>query len=45
MQRDKNANPIVSFTRVWRIVERVTVTFSVLLVIGTIGYLSVYALA
>lgn len=42
--RDKNANPIVSFQRAWRIVERVAMTVSVLLVAGTVGYLSLHAL-
>lgn len=44
MQQDKKANPIAAFQRVWRIVERVTMTISVLLVAGTVGYLSLHAL-
>lgn len=44
IQRDKGANPIVAFQRVWRIVERVAMTVSALLVAGTVGYLSLHAL-
>ncbi|MBX5437550.1 MAG: hypothetical protein IRZ33_10095 [Alicyclobacillaceae bacterium] len=38
-------NPIAAFERVWKIAEKVTLSLSLALVIGTIGYLSVWALA
>ncbi|MCL6549123.1 MAG: hypothetical protein K6T30_09480 [Alicyclobacillus sp.] len=40
-----DTNPIAAFERVWRIAEKVTLSVSLMLVIGTIGYLSVWALA
>jgi hypothetical protein len=43
MQRE-NQNPIKVLERVWSILETVTLTGSVLLVIGTVGYLSVLKL-
>lgn len=38
-------NPIAAFNRVWRVAERITMSLSILLVFGTIGYLSLRALA
>lgn len=38
-------NPIAKFDFVWRIAERVSVSLSILLVLGTVGYLSVHVLA
>lgn len=45
MQQEKSTNPIVAFQRVWRVVEKVTMTISVLVVVATVGYLSVHVLA
>ncbi len=38
-------SPIAKFRRVWMIAEKVSVSVSILLVICTIGYLSMHALA
>lgn len=42
---DDSRSPIVKFTRVWLVAEKISVSLSILLVICTIGYLSVHALA
>lgn len=37
-------SPFVKLTRVWKVAEKVSVSLSILLVLGTLGYLSVHAL-
>ncbi|MDQ0191021.1 hypothetical protein JI721_14680 [Alicyclobacillus cycloheptanicus] len=37
-------NPLSKLVRVWKVAERISVSLSILLVLGTVGYLSVHAL-
>ncbi|WP_157076311.1 hypothetical protein [Alicyclobacillus kakegawensis] len=38
-------NPLVSFERFWKIAEKITLVCSFALVFGTVGYVSLHALA
>lgn len=40
----KERSPIDSFVRTWRLVERIAMSVSVLLVASTVGYVSLHAL-
>ena len=40
----KEHSPIDSFVRTWRLVERIAMSLSVLLVASTVGYVSLHAL-
>lgn len=43
--RNQNFNPLVSFERVWHVAERITMTTALIVVFGTMGFVSVHALA
>lgn len=43
--RNQLFNPLAGFEKVWRIAERVTVTTALVVVFGTIGFVSIHALA
>lgn len=45
VREDVGYSPIAKLQRVWMIAEKVSVSASILLVVCTIGYLSMHALA
>gem|GEM_PF-5109573 len=45
MKNEDTRNPVQSFLQVWKVFEKLAVLFSAALVIGTVGYVSIYALA
>ncbi|GMA52281.1 hypothetical protein GCM10025857_36380 [Alicyclobacillus contaminans] len=45
MQTPDKINPMAHFERIWRIGERIAVLAAVMIVSGTIGYVSIHALA
>lgn len=41
----ESPNPVAHFSKAWRILERIAVSLSLVVVLGTIGYVSIYKLA
>jgi hypothetical protein len=43
--RNSHFNPLTGFEKVWKLAERFTVTTAFIVVFGTLGFVSVHALA